>query len=172
MIDKTSENFENHLLENLNLLQENIGAIDIFPSDATLTDYLKTIYVHWEILPPGDRDETIDRIFSGFKSSSEDLRKKLTSRYNLLSKLGPKAYISGTSGFRRYFGAQFSDFLVVFENLEYGNALYVMFEEWEGLSKMSRIDLLSGDRKGFKRIVHRRGWEDDLKRTIKERLDR
>lgn len=166
VLDSSSRSLKATLLDDLNLLQENVGVVDIFQSDATLDDYLKTIYVHWEILPPGERDETINRIFSGFRTDSEEVRQKLISRYDLLSKLNPIAFISGTSGFRRYFGAKFADNLVVFENLEYGNAVYVMFEGWEKLSKMSRIDLLSGDRKGFVRIVHRSGWQNELKKIV------
>ncbi len=170
VLNKQSKKFNEFLLADLNLLQENVGVIDIFPSDATISDYLKTIYVEWEILPPGEREETISRIYSGFKSSSEDLRKKLYSRYDLLTKLNPVSYIRGTNGFSRYFGAKFTDKLVAFENLEYGNAIYVMFEEWEKLSRMSRIDLLSSKINGFTRIVHRKGWEQNLKKTVKNAL--
>jgi len=50
-----------------------------------------------------------------------------------------------------------------------GNAVYAMFERWQDLSKMSRLELLSGDRRGFVRIVHRSGWEDQLKKVVLDR---
>jgi hypothetical protein len=56
----------------------------------------------------------------------------------------------------------YGDDFVVFENIRYGNAIYVMFEGWESLSRKSRIDLLKGSREGFERIEHRDGWEDRL----------
>ncbi|MFH1230692.1 MAG: hypothetical protein V1709_04260 [Planctomycetota bacterium] len=167
VLDKTSKNFKNNLFSNLNLLQENAGVLDVFPSNATRDDYLKTIYVQWEILPPGEKDSTITKILSGFKAPTPEIKEKLLARYDLLSKLNPIAYVKGTSGFRRYFGAQFSDNLVVFENLEYGNAIYVMFEEWKTLSQLSRIELLSSKRKGFERIIHNKGWQSQLKYLIK-----
>jgi hypothetical protein len=167
VLESSSRHFRDVLLINLNIMQENVGVIDIFPSDASLDDYLKTIYVNWEILPPGEKDETINRIISGVGPISEETKKRLIARVDFFSKLSPIAYIRGTSGFRRYFGAKFHDNLVAFENLDYGNAAYVMFEDWEKLSKMSRIDLLSGDRKGFTRVVHRSGWEKELKQVIK-----
>jgi hypothetical protein len=106
-----------------------------------------------------------------FREPTKELREKLLDRYRVLEKLGPVAYISGTSGFQRYFGAQFVDNLVVFENLEYGNAIYVMFDNWEELSKLSRIELLKNRPGfGFERIVHRAGWKDALKKLIKPRL--
>ncbi len=170
VLSKIDKKYQEKLLCNLNLLQENVGIIDVFLSEATLDDYLKTIYLEWEILPTGERNETISKIFSGFRSSSDELRKKIASRYDLLLKFNPIAFIRGTNGFRRYFGAQFTDKLVAFENLEYGNAIYVMFEDWAKLSKMSRIDLLSGKMSGFTRIVHRKGWEKQLGRAIEENL--
>jgi hypothetical protein len=51
---------------------------------------------------------------------------------------------------------------VVFENLDYGNALYVMFGRWAELSKRTRLDLLQGGEDGYERILHRRGWQHRL----------
>ena len=56
-------------------------------------------------------------------------------RYDFFVGLDPKKLIIGSSGFRRYFGALLEDYLVVFENIEYGNAVYILFEKWEVLSR-------------------------------------
>jgi len=66
-------------------------------------------------------------------------------------------------------GAKFGDDFVVFENVRYGNALYIMFEQWQTLSQRSRIELLrSGVSDEFQRIEHREGWEDILKALVQE----
>jgi hypothetical protein len=160
----------NDLFFNLNLLQENVGGANVYASTATRDDYLKTVYVAWEILPPGERDETIARILSSFKSPSPEVRQRIAERYDLLTRLKPEAFIAGMSGFRRYFGAKFSDSLVVFENLEYGNAIYAMFEDWETLSKSSRTELLKGAKAGFERVIHSKGWKGRLKEVVRNRL--
>jgi hypothetical protein len=77
--------------------------------------------------------------------------------------------LAGSSGFLRYFGAQFRGDLVVFENIVYGNALYVMYGQWKDLSKRSRIDLLKGPRDGFDRIEHRKGWEKQLRALLRSK---
>jgi hypothetical protein len=169
VLNRKEKKFEDDLFYSLNLLQENVGAVDVFPTNATRDDFLKTVFVEWEILPPGHRDEVVNRILSGYRSPSPELRKKLAERYDQLNRLKPTAFINGTSGFSRYFGAQFSPNLVAFENIEYGNALYLMYEDWETLSKKSRIDLLSGNRDGFDRIVHTGGWEEKLKKLVEEK---
>jgi len=171
ILDRRAADFGNALLSNLNLLQENTGAADVFAADADPTEYLKTISVYWEILPPGERSEMLAHILRKFREPSNELKAKLLDRYSFLEKLKPVAYISGTSGFQRYFGAKFADNLVVFENLEYGNAIYVMFDEWEELSKLSRLELLKDRGKaGFERIVHREGWKETLKTVIEARM--
>ena len=167
VLSRCDSDFETQLLANLNLLQENVGGADVFSADADDREYLRTISVVWEILPPGQRDENLARILSKLRTHSNGLRARLLERYQLLEELSPIAYISGTSGFQRYFGAQFANDLVVFENLEYGNAIYVMFEDWEDLSKRSRLDLLR-DQTGarFERLVHRPGWQDAVRRVV------
>lgn len=166
---KSSPNIKNDLFFNLNLLQESVGSSNIFQSTASREDYLKSLYVDWEILPPGEREGTINRILSGVKAPTPELRRRVAERYDLLVKLRPEAFITGSSGLRRYFGAKFAADLVVFENLEYGNAIYAMFENWETLSKLTRPQLLKGDRRGFERIVHRSGWEEKLKELVGKR---
>jgi hypothetical protein len=169
VLNRTERNFEDDLFSNLNLLQENVGAADVFPATATREDYLKTIFVDWEILPPGKRDDIVSRILSGYRSPTTELQKKLLARYDQLNKLKPIAFINGTSGFQRYFGAKFSDKLVAFENIEYGNAMYVMYDQWEELSKKSRLELLGGSRTGFDRIVHTAGWEEKFSELIRDK---
>jgi hypothetical protein len=58
VLDKTGDDFEEQLLTQLNLLQENVGAVDVFRNEADAGEYLKSISVDWEILPPGQRTET------------------------------------------------------------------------------------------------------------------
>jgi hypothetical protein len=164
------EDFDTDLLYAINLLQENVGGVDIFPSDASREDYIRTIRVSWEILPPGERDIVLARII-GTRRVDEAVRRRYQHRYDLLSRLAPEAWVHGQSGFRRYFGAKFSNDLVVFENVEHGNAIYVMGENWKTLTKLSRYELMSSRRQGFKRIVHRGRWERRVERLVQERRD-
>jgi hypothetical protein len=163
-LNQSHPEFKKLLFFNLNLLQENVGACDVFKADSALPDFLHTITVEWEILPPGDREGNLAKILSG-RPPDETIR-VVTERYDTLAALGPVAFIHGRSGFRRYFGAKFADDLVVFENIEHGNAAYVMFERWEILSQRTRLELLSGPADGFIRVIHRGGWQKELKATI------
>lgn len=166
VFNKKQSDFQQEFFFAVNLLQENVGRSDVFPSDAKRSDYLKTVYVDWEILPPGEREETITKILSGFKAPTEEDRQKVADRYDFLIKLKPTNFITGVSGFDRYIGAMFGDQLAAFENLEYGNAIYVMPDDWQRLSKLTRLELLANERGKFIRIVHTDGWKGRFKEAI------
>ncbi|WJI81265.1 MULTISPECIES: hypothetical protein [unclassified Mesorhizobium] len=168
-LSRQATDFDNDLLYNLNLLQENVGAIDVFQSRATLAEYMQTVHIDWEILPPCAADQVIKRMLQGKRAVSESVQKVMEQRLRVLSRFKPEAYIAGTNEFLRYFGAKYGNNLVAFENLNYGNAIYVMYEDWERLSKRSRVDLLKGDREGFDRIEHRDGWEHKLGALLKRK---
>lgn len=162
--------FWDNLLFDLNLLQENAGNHGIYSTDADLNEFLKSLYVSWEILPPGEIEENITRILTGIKSTDPKLRQRITDRYKFLISLKPQNIIQGTSRFQRYFGAKFADDLVIFENVEYGNAIYVMFDNWEELSQRSRTELLTSEDQNFIRIRHTMTWKLVLKAILNKEL--
>lgn len=169
VLNRKALGFETELLYNLNILQENVGAADVFPSAASLAQYVETIRLGWQILPPGNLDEAIRQMLDGKRGAvSQEQEKTMRERLAVMERLKPQKYIAGTSEFLRYFGAMFEDDFVAFENIQYGNALYIMFENWEALSRRSRVDLLRGERDGFERILHVEGWADKLKALLRE----
>lgn len=169
VLSRNSDDFEENLFFNLNFLQENTGNHDVYESETSLDKYLKTLYVNWEILPPGERDENLLRIL-GSQTDNPKIRGQVVDRYDFLNSLRPRNFIRGTSEFRRYFGAQFAEDLVVFENTEYGNAIYVMYGNWQELSQKSRLELLSSRSTEFDRIRHTKTWKQRLRALLHEEL--
>ena len=166
VINRRTPNFERELLYNLNLLQENIGAADIFESAASLADYAASVRVDWQLLPPGTVDSVLAEMLSGKRPVTVQQEAIMRERITTMHRLHPEHYVTGTDGFLRYFGAMFGDDFVVFENIRYGNALYIMYDGWEQLSQKSRIELLAGDRESYDRIEHRDGWVEQLKGRV------
>jgi hypothetical protein len=166
VLDRQNEFFGDQLLEVINFLRENVGCYGIQAHDAPLSDYLRELRVSWELLPPGSRDDVFAFIFRGRTSTPEE-EKIVEDRYDFLMSLEPQKLIVGTSGMERYFGALVADNRVLFENLRYGNAAYVMYERWEELSQRSRTELMSG-RYGHSvvRVVHTPGWQDEVKQAL------
>lgn len=158
---------ERELLFYLNFFSENVGAPDVYPANAKDTDYLATMELNWEILPPGEQDVVISRFLGTKRKVSKEMLMAITERYKLLASMNPTAFIKGTKGFSGYFGAKFGEELVAFEHIGYGNAIYVMHGDWKELSQLSKTELLKSANENYVRIVHRKGWEQQLKVTIR-----
>jgi hypothetical protein len=170
VLDQNDKKFDESLLECLNLLQENVRFCGIQGSGATVADYLQTLKVSWEVLPPGTKEEALARLFRG-KSPSAKERSDVEELHDFLMSLKPSKLIYGTSGLERYFGGLIQEDLVVFENIQYGNAIYIMFDNWKDLSQRTRTELLSGRfGNNFERVKHGSGWKQTVKAIIKERL--
>ena len=169
VLSRRTPNFEQELLYNLNLLQENIHTIDVFESTASIEEYCSQIKVDWIIFPPETVDEIVKKIIGGKKKYiTPEQESTIKERVTQISKLKPECYISGGDGFLRYFGAKFGEDFIVFENVRYGNAIYVMYDNWEELTKKSRMELLNGPEESFERILHKEGWEEKLEAMVKK----
>ncbi|CAG0975738.1 hypothetical protein ANRL4_01553 [Anaerolineae bacterium] len=172
ILRKNSKDFKKRLFENLNILQENVGACGIEAASTPLEEYSRSLHLSWEILPPGTKQEVMERLFGGREASAK-AKKVAAERYDFFMTLKPQKLVYGKSGFRRYFGALIRDDLVLFENVEYGNAVYIMFDDWRELSTMSRIDLLSGKYgRSFQRVTHLKGWKGQVRSIIKHRVNK
>lgn len=165
--DRTRTNFARELFFSLNLLQENVGTGNVYASTATREDYIGTIALDWEVFPPGTVEEIITRLSKNKGGEASEKPNVLEDRVKLFALLKPSAYLRGTGGFGSYIGAQFANDLVVFENMNYGNALYVLYSDWEDISKRSRLDLLKGTNKGFDRFVHTGDWKNQFLEHIR-----
>jgi hypothetical protein len=120
----------------------------------------------------GTKEEAIRRIFSGAVPKQKQ-RETAGERYDFFMSLKPIRFVFGKSGFRRYFGAKIEENLIIFENMEYGNAIYILFDKWEEMSKRSRLELLSGKfGTDFFRVVHKDGWEETVRSYISEKRNR
>jgi hypothetical protein len=171
VLNRTAPGFERRLLRDLNLLQENVGRVDVFLPDASTIEYLKSAYnvVSWEILPLGHKDAVVSALIGKMRVPPTPQQiQVIRERHDFLESLKPVAFIAGSSGFARYFGAQFADDFVVFETLNYGNAAYVMRDNWKSMSQLSRTELLSAHRGKFDRVVHTLGWENKLAALVAE----
>jgi hypothetical protein len=166
ILNRNDENFEEELFFTVNLLQENVHSVNVFSSETTRTEYLRTLSLTWDIFPPGEKNEDLERIMKGSRNLTPEKVEEVQNKYDYLVTLNPVEIVSGLSGMRKYFGAKFSNNLIVFENLNYGNAIYVLFENWEELSQMSRTEIQTRPSNEYIRIKHTSNWKQSLERII------
>lgn len=159
-LDSAAAGFEELLLLALNLLQENVGQCDIIERDASKEKLIDTLQVDWQIFPPGTSVDSVVRAVIGrtARPSAEE-EAIIRDRLELFRSLGPKNFIRGSGGMSGYVGAMFADDLVVFENVRSGNALYVLYDDWQQVSQRSRIDLIRSGGSHFDRFAHRADWK-------------
>jgi hypothetical protein len=156
--------FEGDLLFFLSLAKEAIGCFDVYSSEVSPDDIIATRRLQWEIFPPGQRGfrEELERRLS---RSDEETRERLLARADVITALNPAQWAVGSGFNSNYYGAILADDLVIFENLNYGNATYVLRDDWVRLSQLSRTELL-GSSTDFDRLIHDATWEERLTRLI------
>lgn len=149
-------------------MQENTLSCNIFDAETTKEEFLRTRTVGWEIFPKSNLERVILYVTSQVSNKSEEIKRRIKERAEFLESLEPIEYIVGSGMNRRYFGAKFKENLVVFENMEYGNAIYILFDNWIEISKMSRIEILQRKEKDFIRLPHTKHWQRTLKHNIEK----
>lgn len=171
MLSRGMAEFDLMLLWAINVLQENTGVTGVFASEATREEYIATVSLDWQIFPPGTADEVVTKLLgTAHPGNAPDFEKHVRERVRLFEEFEPTAYIRGQGGFGSYFGAQFADDLVVFENLRYGNAVYLLYQDWDEASQRSRLDLLRDQDAHFDRVLHTDGWQDRLTSLLHDKL--
>ncbi|OIQ79908.1 hypothetical protein GALL_383410 [mine drainage metagenome] len=160
----SAEHSERELLFALSLAQETFGDANVIASTVTVAQWLDRMHVDWEFIPSGTLDERLREIVRRVRIAPESHRaREVEDRIGRILAMNPTREVVGTSGMCRYVGYQFADDLMVFENAEYGNAIYVMYSDWDTLSKLTKPELLSlGPDRPFDRVVHRGQWEQSV----------
>lgn len=164
VFDRT-DTLDRDLLMACSLIRENLGSQPtIIPTDVPVEEWLARQTVSWEILPIGQGEprpfsEIVDRLNADPNSPRVQ---RMAQRYDAVQAMHPTEVVVGQGDFSRYFGFKFREDLVALECLDYGNALYLMYDDWAVLSQRSRIDLLSDPTANYDRVIHSDGWERRL----------
>lgn len=162
--------FDEDFLFAVNLLQENVGDCHVFNANASTNDYLRVTKLGWEIFPKGSLERAVERVKGQIRNLTPEKAKRIDDRAKFMERLKPVEYFVGSGMNSKYFGAKFRDDLVAFENVDYGNAIYILFGNWEELSKKSRTEILQRPDKDFVRIPHTRYWKLNMISELKRRL--
>ncbi|MGJ8625134.1 MAG: hypothetical protein ACSHW1_20510 [Yoonia sp.] len=166
--DRTSGNFEVDLLFGLNVLQENFGSAEVSVPNAPR--HYVTEILDWELFPPGNVEAVINSLKQAGRLTTPDVVEVARNRLRLFEKYEPTNYLRGLSGNDAYIGAKFADDLVVFESTKYGNAMYLLYVNWEDLSTRPRSELLRLAGNEVDRIVHRGAWENEFRGLMRKKL--
>jgi hypothetical protein len=170
VVDKKDAQFNFVLLYNINVLLESFGKVDIFQENPSDDEFLKNIYLSWEILPIGQRDVIIAKLLASYRRIPEGITEKITEKKEFFDSLKPKNYVFGLSKTRRYFGALFNEDLVIFENIDYGNAIYILGKDWRQNSQLTKAELRRNSNLDVTIVEHRGHWKKNVSNIIVSKL--
>jgi len=135
----------------------------------TQTDNFETSadYIPWTILPAGE--QPFPHILSHYeflKRSSFDVQ-IASERLKLIETLKPAKTYKGLDEFDGYFVFYFAETgIAVLECPLKGNAIYIIRNDWETLSKCTKAELLTSHQSNVTRIVHSGDWFSRLRKII------
>lgn len=147
----------------LNLMLEINSEVEIL--DLNNEGIMGTKKVSWRIIPPGEMpwDVYYDQIKEKMSSYNREEIKSVKERYEFLKSLKPNNIICGNDGFSGYFIAEFNNNQYVCDSIFIGNALYILDDDWEQVSKLTKKEIINNSL-AKERIIHTGDWK---KRVIK-----
>lgn len=166
--DRSSASFDEDILFAINLLQESLGSFEVVEPAAPKVFFTEVL--NWELFPPGSADEVLKSLKVAGRIKKADEEEAAKKRLALFERFEPLGYLRGLGGSDTYIGAKYADDLVVFENVRYGNALYLLYADWEIQSKKPRSELLRMPGDKLDRVVHNEGWTKIFEKLLREQL--
>ncbi len=165
-LDRADSAFAENLQFNLRLLREVVGHAQIYCADISDSEFANLQSVEWELIPPGTAERVLAQLARNRTATAEQLE-IASARLKVLERLDHDGFIVGHGKFARYFGAKFGEKLLVLENLEYGNALYVFEENWKELTQLSRTELIKRRDPKVHRLPHLPGWQSAIRKLLR-----
>lgn len=120
--------------------------------------------VNWRFLPPGEYpwDRLEEHLTAALRGASDETKAMIEDRAETMRGYGPDRLLVGQAGFRDYVAYEFvARGYVVLESIQRDNALYVFGRDWEGVSRLTKAEIIAGDLYEH-RVIHRLGWKDRM----------
>ena len=151
---------DGRLLHVVNLFLEVVGFCQVFTSD--LGEIIKAPLrrLNWKLLPSGHRTwkQLRPDVLSVIKRAKEGNQPVIEFRFETINSYSPDFVAIGQAGFAGYVVFGFtSRNLYVFESIYTGNATYLFGDQWENLSKLTKMQVLENNLHQ-RRVLHRVDW--------------
>lgn len=171
VISKEISKDVNNLKHIMNLLLEIFGEFEIVYNEEEI-NYGEIKRLNWSILPRGKYPW--EKLYPYIKNNLDNMQetKARIAKENIerITKYNPKFVAIGKSGFSGYIIYGFNkENKVILESMEINNATYVLNENWENISKLTKAEILKNNLHE-KRIIHTKRWNAEIEKIIEEML--
>jgi hypothetical protein len=157
------------LIHVVNLFLEIVGYCQIMTTDLGEVIQSPIRRLNWKLLPPGERtwQELRPDIASAIQRAKKGNQPVIEHRLETINSHHPDFAAIGLAGFAGYvvFGFTARN-LYVLESIYTGNATYVFGDQWENLSKLTKMQILDNNLHQD-RIIHREGWVRSIRKLLR-----
>lgn len=157
------------LLNTVNMLLGMFGECTVDFSEQE--SQIKRIFVNWDILPKGKYPwsavrETLGNLTKGNTKTQAEL---MLRNCELIYARNPDFVAYGRAGFKGYavFGFTSRD-LYILESAVPNNATYVLQNNWETISQLSKAEILSQELHKA-RIIHSASWQKNFNEMMEDK---
>lgn len=155
---------EEDILHQINLMLGIFRSAEILSENLEQYEIPRIRRLNWELLPSGNMpwEQFKQHLEPVLFKKSKGKKMIIAERLETVSAYKPDFHAIGTNGYHGYIVFGFSQMnLYIFETAEYGNATYVFEGNWEEVSRMTKSEILTGNRCKH-RFIHRDGWKKQI----------
>lgn len=153
------------ILHAINLFLELFWECEILSEDLeTLIETKWSARCNWEFIKPWDFQDFKAKVLKLVEKKSKEQKYIILRRVDVAEKLWLSCVGVWVLWFKWYVAFQSKNKeYTIFENIYYGNAIYVTDEDWKDFSKHDKQTILK-DWNYAARIIHEKWWENKLKK--------
>ena len=143
---KFKEENEDMIIHIVNLFLEIFGECQVFDVENNPVIIPKLIKLNWEILPKGKMpwEKRRKQISKFIDRATGENKKVVNKRLKFINEYGPDFSAIGSGGFNKYIVFGFiNKNIYVLESIEINNATYVLENDWETISKLTKAEILN-----------------------------
>lgn len=153
----------------INVLLEYFGYCEVISEGLKSSIKGELIRLNWRILPKGKVpwEEQRTRIMPFLTKAKGSNQKVVEKRLETINSNSPDFTAIGEGGFSGYVIHGFTDKgIFVLESVEVNNATYVLSNDWEEISKLTKAEILKNELHE-QRVIHNKGWYDAMGKILK-----
>ncbi|ARU31939.1 hypothetical protein CAP31_09770 [Sulfuriferula sp. AH1] len=152
----------------INIFLELFGVCNIYLPDQDIQKISVTKRLNWKLLPPGNLPWEVLKKVIVDNQSRQPPKTFLAAlnRFEKISALDPDFRAIGQGGYQGYviFGFTAKNIFIL-ESQRVNNAIYILGDNWEDLSRLTKAEILAG-KKHIARIIHAPNWYKELLKYI------
>jgi hypothetical protein len=153
----------------INLFLEIFGECQILRENLIPIVKAPTQRLNWNVLPPGRYPwEKAKEVVKNYTQNlSANKTAIIKNRLITITNHEPDFIAIGSAGFDGYWVLGFSKKnLYLLESLRFGNATYVLNQDWQAISQMTKAEIIAGELCEA-RIIHKEGWTVNINNLLK-----